>query len=152
MHVAFKNELLRRVLIWQKTARCRQMGPAREGALGGQEVPALPRGAPCAHARRPGTLAPASGPSSCAPCAPLAPRLQRGAKHPGHLLQPPGNEAAARALASTRGGQRQCSLRTQTGGRTSGAGPQGRRAIRSSHEADQAVRCLGCCLELSVKP
>ena len=50
-------------------------------------------------------MAPASGPSSCAPCAPLAPRLQRDAKHAGHLLQPPGNEAAARA--STRGGQRQ---------------------------------------------
>ena len=70
-------------------------------------------------------MAPASGPSSCAPCASLAPRLQRDAKHAGHLLQPPGNEAVTRALASTRGGQRQRRLTTETGGRTSRAGPQG---------------------------
>ena len=39
----------------------------------------------------------------------------------------------------------------RNGGRASGAGPQGRRAIKSSHRADQAVRLLGLCLELSDK-
>ena len=56
------------------------------------------------------------------------------------LLRPPGNEAAARALASTKGEQRQCCLTTAGGGGTLSAEPQGRRAITSSHQTYQALR------------
>ena len=72
----------------------------------------------------------------------MAPRLQRDAEHAGHLLQPSGNGATAGAFASTGGGQRHRRLTTETGGRTSSAEPQGRRVIRSSHQAYQALQLV----------